>query len=362
MTDLFAGSIGTLVTSPAAKQAWRARRRLLFKRALSPPPKLQLDEWADKKRYLSRENSAEPGRWDTNRTPYLRAIMRAVTNPAVEEIVVMKAARVGYTEGILANAIGYYIDQDPSPILVVQPTVEDAEGWSKDSLTPLIEETPCLRGKVREQAAKKSGNTILSKRYPGGSVRAIGANSPRGFRRITVRIVIFDEVDGYVAGGAGSEGDQIKLGSKRALSFDNRKIILGSTPTLKGASRIEKAYNASSMGRLYCSCPHCGHAQVLVWKGIAWDKDTLEDGTVRHLPETAHYVCESCACVIEEKDKRAMITAACDAEDWRHEHPERAVLGFHISALYSLFHGARWEVLGAPAGLDQHGARRDVRG
>jgi phage terminase large subunit GpA-like protein len=187
--------------------------------------------------------------------------MRAITDPFVEEVVVMKAARVGYTEGVVGNGIGFFIDQDPCPQLVVQPTVDDAEGWSKDNLTPLVEETPRLREKVRDQKSRNSGNTILTKRYPGGSLKAIGANSPRGFRRVTVRVVWFDEVDGYPP-GAGSEGDQISLGRKRAQTFDNRKIIMGSTPTLKDASRIETAYNASSQGRYYVKCPHCQHEQV----------------------------------------------------------------------------------------------------
>jgi phage terminase large subunit GpA-like protein len=331
-----------IATSSAAKRSWRAIRRKLFKRTLSPPPKLQLDEWADRYRKLSRENSAEPGQWNTDRTPYLREIMRAITDPTVEEIVVMKAARIGYTEGIIGNAIGFFIDQDPCPQLVVQPTVDDAKGWSKDNLTPLIEDTPRLSGKVKDQKSRNSGNTILAKQYPGGSLKAIGANSPRGFRRVTVRVVHFDEIDGYPVGGAGSEGDQISLGKKRALNYDNKKFIEGSTPTLKDASRVEAGFNASSKGRFYVSCPHCSHDQVLRWKNMAWDKETLADGTVVHHPETAHYVCEKCACVIEERHKRAMVLAG----KYIHEFPDRRrVRGFHVSALYSLFYGARWEVL-----------------
>jgi phage terminase large subunit GpA-like protein len=335
--------LNLVATAIAAKRHWRSRRQLLFKRALSPPPKLKLDEWADQYRFLSRENSAEPGKWSTDRTPYLREIMRAVTDPFVEEVVVMKAARVGYTEGIVGNGIGYFIDQDPCPQLVVQPTVDDAEGWSKDNLTPLIEETPRLQDKVRDQKSRNSGNTVLAKRYPGGSLKAIGANSPRGFRRVTVRVVWFDEVDGYLVKGAGTEGDQISLGRKRAQTFDNRKIIQGSTPTLKGASRIERSYDASSQGRYHVQCPHCGFAQTLSWKNITWDKETLADGTVKHLPHTAAYVCAntSCGCVIEERHKRSMVMGG----KWIHKFPERRIRGFHISALYSLFHGARWEAL-----------------
>jgi phage terminase large subunit GpA-like protein len=144
---------------------------------------------------------------------------------------------------------------------------------------------------VRDQKSRNSGNTVLAKRYPGGSLKAIGANSPRGFRRVTVRVVYFDEVDGYPTKGAGTEGDQISLGRKRAQTFDNRKIILGSTPTLKGWSRIETAYDASSQGSFIVACPHCGHAQKLVWKQHHVGQGDAPDGTVKHLPHTAAYIC-----------------------------------------------------------------------
>jgi phage terminase large subunit GpA-like protein len=329
-------------TAPTAKRQWRMRRSRAFARAFAPPPDLTLDEWADAYRYLSRENSAEPGRWSTDRTPYLREIMRAISDPDVEEVVVKKSARVGYTEGVIGNAIGYFIDRDPSPMLVVQPTVEDAEGWSKDNLTPLIEETPCLKGKVIDQAAKKTGNTILAKRFSGGSsLKTIGANSPRGFRRHTARVVFFDEVDGYPTKGAGTEGDQIALGRKRTQTYDNRKIILGSTPTIKGASRIDSAYEASTKARFFVPCPHCKHRQVLEWKNLHWDKTTLDNGEVVHQPETAHYLCAKCACIIEERHKPKMVHAG----EWIEEHPGRHVRGFHVNSLVSLFYGARWETL-----------------
>jgi len=78
----------------------------------APPPKLTVSQWADKYRRLSPESSAEPGQWNTDRAPYQRGVMDAVTDPDVEEIVVMTSSQVGKTE-ILLNIIGYHIHQDP---------------------------------------------------------------------------------------------------------------------------------------------------------------------------------------------------------------------------------------------------------
>ena len=138
----------------------------------------------------------------------------------------MKSARVGYSK-ILNHVIGYHIHQDPAPIMLVQPTIEDAQGYSKEEIAPMLRDTPVLKGLVSEAKAKDGANTILQKQFPGGTLSLVGANSPRGFRRVSRRIVLFDEVDGYPP-SAGSEGDQIKLGIRRTEYYWNRKIVSGS--------------------------------------------------------------------------------------------------------------------------------------
>ena len=209
--------------------------------ALKPPPRLSLSEWAEHYAYLSPETSADAGKFQA--FGYQNGIMDAVTDPSVRQITVMKSARVGYTK-ILDHVIGYFIHQDPSPILIVQPRVEDAEDYSKTEIAPMLRDTPVLAEIAGDLKAKDSSQRILKRMFRNGSsISFVGANSPGGFRRITARIIAFDEVDGYPADGAGNEGDQIALGTKRSESFWNRKIILGSTPTLKGVSRIEKAWS-----------------------------------------------------------------------------------------------------------------------
>lgn len=295
--------------------------------ALTPRERLDLDTWAEQNAILSAENSAEPGKWKSK--PYQRGMMNAITDPAVEMISVIKSARVGYTK-ILDHAIGYFIDQDPAPMLMVQPTVEDAEDYSKSQVKPMLEDTPCLRGKIKDDT-----ETIVKKEFTGGSLRMIGANSPRGFRRITVRLVMFDEVDGYPVQGAGTEGDQIKLGIKRTDTFWNRKIILGSTPTVKGASRIEASYDKSDQRKYHVPCPFCKEKQVLKFGGpfeaygLKWPKDE---------PHNAYYECEHCHEAIEEKHKEWML----ENGEWIADKPFAGHAGFHIWAAYSTFPNAAW--------------------
>lgn len=312
------------------------RLRLARAEALKPPPRLSLSQWAERHAYLSPETSADAGKFQA--FAYQNGIMDAVTDPTVRQITVMKSARVGYTK-ILDHVVGYFVHQDPSPILIVQPRVEDAEDYSKTEIAPMLRDTPVLAEIAGDLKAKDSSQRILKRVFRNGSsISFVGANSPGGFRRITARIIAFDEVDGYPAGGAGDEGDQIALGTKRSESFWNRKIILGSTPTLKGVSRIEKAWAESDQRHYYVPCPHCGTMQVLRWANLKWDRS--EDGL--SAPETAHFVCEGdLRCRIEEHDKPAMI----DAGEWRAERSQNGHAGFHIWTAYSLFPNAAWSKL-----------------
>ncbi|MEX3690810.1 phage terminase large subunit family protein [Paraburkholderia sp. BR14263] len=305
---------------------------------LLPPPKLSLSQWADRYAVLSRETSAQTGRFRA--FPYQNGMMDAITDSTVTKVTVMKSARVGYTK-ILDHIVGFFVHQDPSPIMVVQPRVEDAEDYSKTELVPMFRDTPVLAAIAGSPKSKDSNQTILKKTFQNGaSVTLVGANSPGGFRRITARIILFDEVDGYPADGAGNEGDQIALGSKRSETFWNRRIVLGSTPTVRGYSRIEKSWAESDQRRYYVPCPHCGEFQVLEWGGVdtphgmKWDKDESGSG----VPESAYYVCRHNGCVIHEADKPDMVAAG----EWRATKPFNGHAGFHIWAAYSLFPNASW--------------------
>jgi phage terminase large subunit GpA-like protein len=310
-----------MVCTPALIEALGQRRAVYLK----PPPKLTVSEWSDAYRRLSPEASAEPGHWITSRAEYQRGIMDAVSDPAIKTVVVMSGAQCGKTEA-LNNVVGYHIHQDPAPILVVQPTLEMAQAWSKDRFAPMLRDTPALRGKVKEPRSKNSANTLLHKAFPGGHVTMAGSNSPASLASRPIRVVLCDEVDRYPV-SAGTEGDPVNLARKRSTTFWNRKIILTSTPTIAGASRIELEFNESDQRYFHVPCPHCQHEQRLIWSQVTWSKS--DEGVA--LPDTAAYSCEKCAALWSETQRHLAVRGG----EWRASQPTRDRAGFHLSELYS---------------------------
>ncbi|CDG88096.1 phage terminase large subunit family protein [Xenorhabdus bovienii] len=323
--------------------AWNNFYNALIKqrKTIRPPEPLSLSQWANTYAVLSKETSAQTGRFRS--FAYQDGMMDAITDPTVTTVSVQKSARVGYTK-ILDHVIGYYLSHDPSPILVVQPREEDAEDYSKTEIAPMLRDTPVLAEITDDSKAKDSNQTIRKKTFSNGAnLTLIGANSPGGFRRITCRIILFDEVDGYPSGGAGAEGDQISLGIKRSETFWNRKIVIGSTPTVRGTSRIEKSFEESDQRYYYVPCPHCNEYQVLEWGGpdtpygMKWEKDA--DGV--GISDSAYYVCRHNGCVIQHSEKTWMVQNG----EWRATKPFNGHAGFHIWAGYSLFSNAAWKYL-----------------
>lgn len=303
--------------------------------ALRPPPKLTLSQWADGHFRLSAESSAEPGRWRT--LPYQRAILDAITDPKIERVTVMKSARIGYTKSINA-AIAFFIAHDPCPIMVVQPTIESAKIYSKEEIAPMLRDVEAVAGLVSEGSSRDSANTVAHKTFPGGLLAMVGANSGTGFRMVSRRVVIFDEVDAYPA-SAGAEGDPIKLGEKRAEYYWNRKIIAGSTPLVAGASRIEEMYEAGDRRRFHVPCPHCDHRDYLRFSpGVEDDRGGHVMVWYRPDGSDAHFQCSSCKRKIEETHKRGMIEAGV----WIGERECEGHASFHIWAAYSLSPNATW--------------------
>ena len=299
---------------------------------LTPDPDLTVSVWADRHRILSPRGASEAGPWRTSRAPYLRDIMDALSprHPA-QRIVFMKGSQLGATEAA-ANWIGYVIHHAPGPMLAVQPSVELAKRFSQQRIDPLIEESPALREKVAPARSRDSGNTVLSKEFPGGILVMTGANSAVGLRSMPVRYLFLDEVDAYPA-SADDEGDPVALAEARTRTFSwRRKVFLASTPTIKGLSRIEREYEASDQRRYFVPCPHCGHRQFLTFERLRWQKGK---------PETAAYSCESCEIPIAEHYKTKML----ENGEWRPMavSADPFTIGFHLSSLYSPVGWLSWE-------------------
>lgn len=272
---------------------------------LTAPENLTVSEWADKYRKLSSVASAEPGQWRTARTPYLRDIMDAFTDPTVREISVVAASQVGKSEFEL-NCIGYIIDQDPASILYIHPTVDDAKKFSRLRVTPMINDTPVIRGKVKEtKVGRESASTILQKSFPGGMLTVTGSNSASALASTPARYVIADEVDRF-ARSAGREGDPLSLAKARQTTFYNAKTLLVSTPTVKGDSRIEVAYFTGTQEHWCHQCPDCGEYSEIRFNDIKFEPkmERVHGKKTWTLDGDVHWMCPNCGCVHGEHQMR----------------------------------------------------------
>jgi phage terminase large subunit GpA-like protein len=294
------------------------------RRAIAPPPATRVSEWAEMRRYLPTETAADAGPWRNARTPWLVEIMDCLSpSSPVQEVVFQSSARVGKTECI-NNTVGFFMDSVKCPIMVAQPIEADAEEWSKDHLDPMIAHTPALQDLITPDKDRRKGNTILHKKYRGGVLYAVGANSGKSFRRRTVRVGLGDELDAW-PGQISGEGDPWLLFGARTATFPfSRKLGAFSTPTIRGSSRIESLFMASDQRYFRVPCPECGLFQRLIFSRLS-----------RGETGAAEYLCDpdagGCGALIPEWRRDGMVARG----RWVPTFPGRRVVGFHISQLYS---------------------------
>lgn len=321
---------------PSADDAGMLRLWAALVRGLRPDPPLSVSAWADAHRVLDPSTSAEPGPWRTSRTPYLREPMDALGADDPCQVVVIKAgSQVGKSEAGL-NWLGWIAANSPGPTLMVQPTVEDGENFSKTRVAPMIEASPSLRERIATSARRDSGNTVMHKDFAGGFLKIVGANAPSKLASTPIRRLFLDEVDRFPA-DAGGEGDPVQLAYQRTSTFSNRKILLTSTPTTEGVSRIEAAWLESDQRQYLVACPHCDERQRLQWTptpdhpgGLVW---------TRGMPETAAYQCAACGVLIDESAKPAMLAGGI----WTPTAPsDGRTRGYMLSSLYSPLGWVSW--------------------
>ena len=272
-----------------------------------PPKRQTVSEWADENRVLVSESSSEPGPWRTDRAPYQREIMDAFTQRGVHEIVVMSSSQVGKSE-IELNMMGQAIDNDPGPMLYVQPTDSVAEDYSKRRIAPMISACPTLRQKIYRAKGRDSANTITMKLFPGGSLAIVGANSPSDLASKPVRYIFFDEIDRFPL-SAGTEGDPIKLAERRTETYrHNRKIIKTSTPTIKGASKIEDAYMKGTQEEWRTECPHFRQFSYIRFEDVRFDTEKYKkpDGQTDYIVTNARWRCPICKAETGEHEAKRL--------------------------------------------------------
>lgn len=268
------------------KAAFKLLKKIL-KVNLTPEEFLDVAEWADRYRVIAKESAAVPGKWETNKTPYMLEIMKCITDTKTKKISIMSSAQVGKTE-FLINVIARYIDMEPCAMLMIMPTLEMAKSFSHEKLSPTIRDVKRLREKVQVD----NNDTILRKKFCGGFLKMIGANSESEMSSRSIRIVLMDEVDRFPS-SVGKEGDPIELADKRTTTFYNAKSIRTSTPTIKGVSRIEKEFEKGSQENWALECPECKEMQILTWENLKWENRD---------PQTVKMVCDSCGSLNDERE------------------------------------------------------------
>lgn len=298
-----------------------------------PPRRRTVSQWADENRILVSDSSSEAGRWRTDRAPYQREIMDAFTDPKIYEIDVMASAQVGKSE-IQLNMIGEAVDEDPGPMMYVQPTKEMAEDYSKRRIAPMISACPTLREKFYAAKGKDSNNTISMKLFPGGSLAIIGANSPTDLASKPIRYLLCDEIDRF-PDSVGTEGDPIALAERRTETFrHNRKIVKCSTPTIKGKSKIEKAFMKGTQEEWRTECPQCKSFSFIRFDDIRFDREEFrdEDGKKDWIVTNARWRCPVCQREIPEAEAKRL------PAKWFARNPKALANGirsFRLSAFMS---------------------------
>ena len=280
-----------------------------------PPENYTVSEWAERHRILSRESSAEAGRWNNDRTPYLREVMDCFTDASVEHITLVASSQVGKSECEL-NIIGYIVDQDPGSILYIQPTIDDAKKFSRQRIAPMFRDSERLRNKVADIKSRDSGNTMLQKSFPGGLLTIVGSQSASALASTPARYIIGDERDRWAL-SAGTEGDPWELARARTTTFYNRKLVDVSTPTIKGYSPIEKSFNDGTQERWCTACPHCGEYSNIVFDLIKFDYETVKNRRKKeYIVKSVSFCCPHCGALSSEMEMRKQ------PAKWIAENPE----------------------------------------
>lgn len=306
-----------------------------FKLGAKPTPTVLISEWADANRRLTTESAAEPGRWRTNRTPYLKEILDSMSpNSPVTEIYGIKGSQLGMTEGAL-SILGCYADVAPCPMMYVMPTIEMAKEISENRIDPMIDACDALKAKIRPNRERDSGNTKYVKKFPGGSWKFSGANSAASLASKAVRVLVLDEADRYPLNADG-EGSPIQLARQRQVTFGSKKkFMMFCTPTMEHSSVIARAIETTDCRKFFVPCPVCEYYQTLEFNNFRYEPnlgDRLKD---------VRYECCDCGHLIEERHKTKML----EAGQWRITKPENASpikRGYVIPSFYSPIGWLSW--------------------
>lgn len=314
-----------------------------------PPSRHSLTEWSDKYRYLAPEASAEPGKYSSMRTPWVRGPQQALSDPAVRVVVNMKASQTAWTDGVIVNYLLQLIDEDPCGIVGMFPKIEAAEDFVTEKLGPAVRATPRVRNLIDVSDKRRAGNKKLKKPFRGGFLKLVGSNSTSSVKSTSARVIVVEEPDDANNNIKG-QGDTITLIEDRNKTFEDGKLIFGGTPTIKDLSAIEAAYLASDQRKYFVPCHDCGEVHVLDWEHVKYteDADIAHEVFGRVRLDSALYACPHCGSLWDDEQRFANVQAAetTPGAGWQSTAPFTGTAGFgYVSELYSGFYASRLPIL-----------------
>lgn len=309
---------------------------------LLPPRVMSSTDWADEYRWLAPEQSAMPGKYSSELTPWIPGMLDAMDDDLIRKVVCMKSAQSAWTDGAWNNYLGKRIHLDPCGVVLLFPKEKTIRKYRDQKFDPTVRATPVLRELVDVETTRKSGNRLDFVQFPGGFLAMVASNAPDNVKSLSAPVVAVEEPDDCSSDVRG-QGDSVDLLEQRAKSYENRKIIFGGTPTTKGLSRVEEAYKKSDQRKFWVPCHECGDSHVLTWDNVVWDEDPARhDEVYGHAdPESASYVCPHCAVEWDDRQKNLNVRKG----EWVAEKPGGDTAGFYINELYSPFPGSKLSVL-----------------
>lgn len=310
--------------------------------AWAPPPKITTTEWSTTYRYLAAESSALPGKYNIDLTPWVPGMHEALDDPAVWKVVCMKAAQVAWTDGVLNNWLGRIIHVDPSPVIGMFAKADAGKEYAQEKLAPMVKATPVLRKLMDVETSRKDGNRAMFKKFAGGFLKLVGSNSPSNVKSTPAPRVFCEEPDDACL-NVGKQGDSIKLLEERTKTYPRRKVVFGGTPSIKGLSTIEDAYEGSDKRIFKVPCHDCGEANPLTWGNVTWTSEAGRNHALYGdaIPESAKYACPACGSLWDDLHKNRNVRKGY----WKATAEARGVAGFHINEIASAFPGSRLERL-----------------
>lgn len=296
----------------------------IFAGIMAPPAPLVPSAWAAENLIVP-DGPRAGSRWDLKLTPYVPEIIDALGPDSPHNIVaVRKSVQTGISIAGLA-LVGSYVDRAPCRIGFGLPTQDAIAEFNREKLGPVIDQTRRLRALVKPQTSRSgTGSTSTSKRFRGGSLALINANSASDLRSKTLKIGVADEIDEWSFDLDG-QGESFDLFLGRFTAFHatgDWRVLALSTPTVAGGSRIDDLFMQGDQRFWHVKCPQCRAEIVLEFGNLKFGDRP---------PYRSYYAAQCCGGVIEHHEKAALVREGRFVAT----NPDGLYPSFHVDALIS---------------------------